>query len=60
LTETLARNIWKAIYIAEKDAKIYFFKWLNITFGLLFPDIVYFVFAVGRTAEASQGENLND
>lgn len=54
MTETLARNIWKAIYIAEKDAKIYFFKWPNITFGLLFPAIIYFAFAVGRTAEAPQ------
>ena len=54
MTETLTRSIWKAIYIAEKDAKIYFFKWPNITFGLLFPAIIYFAFAVGRTAEASQ------
>ena len=43
----------KALYIAKKDAKIYFFKWPNITFGLLFPAIIYLAFSVGRTAEPS-------
>ena len=46
-------SILKALYIAEKDAKIYFFKWPNITFGLLFPAIIYLAFSVGRTTEAS-------
>ncbi len=36
-----------------KDAKIYFFKGPNITFGLLFPAIIYLAFSVGRTAETS-------
>jgi len=53
LIETLKGNMFKAIHIAEKDAKIYFFKWPNITFGLLFPAIIYLAFSVGRTAEAS-------
>lgn len=43
----------KAVYIAEKDAKIYFFKWPNITFGLLFPAIIYLAFSVGRTTAVS-------
>ncbi len=43
----------KAIHIAEKDAKIYFFKGPNITFGLLFPAIIYLAFSVGRAAEVS-------
>jgi ABC-2 type transport system permease protein len=43
----------KAIHIAVKDAKIYFFKGPNITFGLLFPAIIYLAFSVGRTAETS-------
>jgi ABC-2 type transport system permease protein len=42
----------KAIYLAKKDAKIYFFKGPNITFGLLFPAIIYLAFSVGRTIEA--------
>jgi ABC-2 type transport system permease protein len=54
LIETLKGKVLKAVYIAEKDAKIYFFKWPNITFGLLFPAIIYLAFSVGRTAEASQ------
>jgi len=43
----------KAVRIAEKDAKIYFFKGPNITFGLLFPAIIYLAFSVGRTADVS-------
>jgi ABC-2 type transport system permease protein len=54
LIKALKENTWKAIHIAQKDSKIYFFKWPNITFGLLFPAIIYLAFAVGRTAEASQ------
>jgi ABC-2 type transport system permease protein len=53
LLEELKQNISKAVYIAQKDAKIYFFKGPNITFGLLFPAIIYFAFSVGRTAETS-------
>lgn len=53
MIETLKGNLLKAVHIAEKDAKIYFFKWPNITFGLLFPAIIYLAFSVGRTAEVS-------
>ena len=53
MIETLKENLIKAVRIAEKDAKIYFFKGPNITFGLLFPAIIYLAFSVGRTAEAS-------
>ena len=53
LIETLKENMFKAVRIAEKDAKIYFFKGPNITFGLLFPAIIYLAFSVGRTAETS-------
>lgn len=50
---TLKVSIYKAVYIAQKDAKIYFFKGPNITFGLLFPAIIYLAFSIGRTTEAS-------
>src|SRR4030065_89859 len=53
LFETLKENVLKAVCIAQKDAKIYFFKGPNITFGLLFPAIIYFAFSVGRTADTS-------
>jgi len=44
-------DIKRAVYIAEKDIKIYFFKGPNLTFGLLLPAVLYLAFAVGRTAE---------
>ena len=53
MIETLKENMLKAVYIAVKDAKIYFFKGPNITFGLLFPAIIYLAFSVGRTTEVS-------
>ena len=53
LIEAFKQNMLKAVRIAEKDAKIYFFKGPNITFGLLFPAIIYLAFSVGRTAEAT-------
>jgi ABC-2 type transport system permease protein len=53
LIEAFKDNILKAVHIAEKDAKIYFFKGPNITFGLLFPAIIYLAFSVGRNTETS-------
>ncbi len=53
MIEALRQNVSKAVNIAQKDAKIYFFKGPNITFGLLFPGIIYIAFSVGRTAETS-------
>lgn len=41
--ETLA----KALHISIKDAKIYFFKWPNVMFGLILPIVLYLAFAVG-------------
>lgn len=46
-------SIIKAVYIAKKDAKVYFFKWPNITFGLFLPAIIYLAFSAGRSAEIS-------
>ncbi len=40
--------------IAKKDAKIYFFKWPNITFGLFFPIIMYLSFAMGRISDLAE------
>ncbi len=53
LLEDLKENMLKAVCIAEKDAKIYFFKGPNITFGLLFPAIIYLAFSVGRSTDVS-------
>src|SRR3990170_7563350 len=49
----MKESINKAIHIAKKDAKIYFFKWPNITFGLFLPAIIYLAFSAGRSAEIS-------
>lgn len=43
----------KAIYIAVKDARIYFFKWPNIMFGLILPVVLYLAFAIGRPVTPS-------
>ena len=51
MIEALKGNIVKALHLAEKDAKIYFFKWPNITFGLFLPAIIYLAFSVGRATE---------
>jgi len=44
-------DVKRAVYIAEKDVKIYFFKGPNLTFGLLLPVVLYLAFAIGRTVE---------
>jgi ABC-2 type transport system permease protein len=46
-------SITKAVHIAKKDAKVYFFKWPNVTFGLFLPAIIYLAFSVGRLTEIS-------
>jgi ABC-2 type transport system permease protein len=51
LVKALMESIIAAVYIAKKDARVYFFKWPNITFGLFLPAIIYLAFSVGRPAE---------
>lgn len=51
MIDALKKSIVRAFYVAEKDAKIYFFKWPNITFGLLLPAIIYLAFSIRRTDE---------
>ena len=41
----------RALYIAEKDVKIYFWKGPNLTFGLLLPVVLYLAFSIGRTVD---------
>jgi len=53
LVRALMNSIIKAVYIAKKDARVYFFKWPNITFGLFLPAIIYLAFSVGRPTEIS-------
>jgi len=51
MVKTWIEDAKSAVYIAEKDVKIYFFKGPNLTFGLLLPIVLYFAFAIGRTVE---------
>lgn len=44
-------NIKNALYIAEKDVKIYFLKAPNLIFGIFLPVVLYFAFAIGRAVE---------
>ena len=46
-------KIKSALYIAEKDVKIYFFKAPNLIFGIFLPVVLYLAFAMGRTIELS-------
>ncbi len=39
-------NLSRALYIAEKDAKVYYFRAPNFTYGLLMPISLFFAFAL--------------
>src|SRR4030065_738016 len=41
----------RAVYIAEKDVKIYFLKGPNLIFGLLLPISLFLSFSIGRNVE---------
>ncbi len=45
------KDIIKAIYIAEKDLKIYFFKAPNLIFGIFLPVVLYLAYSLGRSVE---------
>jgi len=44
-------DLKKALYIAEKDVKIYFFKGPNLIFGLLLPISLFLSFSIGRNVD---------
>jgi len=44
-------DIKRAVYIAEKDVKIYFFKGPNLIFGLLLPVSLFLSFSIGRSVD---------
>jgi ABC-2 type transport system permease protein len=49
-------NAWiedlkRAVYIAEKDIKVYFFKGPNLIFGLILPISLFLSFSIGRNVE---------
>ena len=40
------KGLVKAFYIAKKDAKVYYFKAPNFTYGLLIPVSLFLAFAM--------------
>lgn len=44
-------ELQKVLWIGEKDARIYFFKGPNLTFGLFLPLVLYWAFALDREME---------
>lgn len=44
-------DLKKAVYIAEKDVKIYFLKGPNLIFGLLLPVSLFLSFSIGRNVD---------
>ena len=51
LLKRITAELWGAICIAKKDAKIYYLKSPVIMFGLVFPGFTYLAFTVGRSVE---------
>ncbi|MFW6135738.1 MAG: ABC transporter permease [Chloroflexota bacterium] len=45
------RRLKEVLWIAEKDARIYFFKGPNVTFGLFLPLVLYWAFTLDRDVE---------
>ncbi|MCW4005572.1 MAG: ABC transporter permease [Candidatus Bathyarchaeota archaeon] len=41
----------RAVYIAEKDIKVYFFKGPNLIFGLILPVSLFLAFSIGRSVD---------
>lgn len=46
MARTLREGIIKSIYIAKKDAKVYYFKAPNFTYGLLIPVSLFLAFSM--------------
>jgi len=44
----------KTLWIAEKDARVYFFKGPNLTFGLFLPLVLYWAFTLDRPVELTE------
>jgi ABC-2 type transport system permease protein len=45
------KDLKRAVYIAEKDVKIYFLKGPNLIFGLLLPISLFLSFSIGRSVD---------
>ena len=51
MSKAWLEDLKRAVYIAEKDVKIYFLKGPNLIFGLLLPVSLFLSFSIGRTVD---------
>jgi ABC-2 type transport system permease protein len=51
MSKDWVEDLKRAVYIAEKDVKIYFLKGPNLIFGLLLPVSLFLSFSIGRNVE---------
>ncbi|HEX9862205.1 MAG TPA: ABC transporter permease [Candidatus Bathyarchaeia archaeon] len=51
MSKAWIEDLKRAVYIAEKDVKIYFLKGPNLIFGLLLPVSLFLSFAIGRNVD---------
>jgi ABC-2 type transport system permease protein len=49
--QTWFEDLKRAVYIAEKDIKVYFLKGPNLIFGLILPISLFLSFSIGRNVE---------
>jgi len=45
------KGVVKAVYVARKDARVYYLKAPNLTYGLLVPIFLFFAFSLGVHTE---------
>jgi len=53
LARTWIQSLIKAFYIAKKDAKVYYFKAPNFTYGLLMPVSLFIAFSIAGQINSS-------
>jgi ABC-2 type transport system permease protein len=51
MSKAWVEDFKRAVYIAEKDVKIYFLKGPNLIFGLLLPVSLFLSFSIGRNVD---------
>ena len=51
MSKAWVEDLKRAVYIAEKDVRIYFLKGPNLIFGLLLPISLFLSFSIGRSVD---------
>ncbi len=51
MSKALVEDLKRAVYIAEKDIRVYFLKGPNLIFGLLLPIALFLSFSIGRNVD---------